>query len=281
MILVTGATGHVGGELARLLQADGHKVRVLVRDPHKAAHLPRRIQRVVGDLGRPETLPAAFDGAERVFVMGTGHGLEYTANAVAAATTAGVQRIVNLSSIGVALAPMPIMGRWHREREEVIEATGVGCTLLRPSNFMTNALWWAAAIRAEGMVRDPVGPGRLSLIDPADIAAVAAAALTEDDHTGPAYVLTGGELLTVKQQTQILSDVLGRPIQYLEQTPEQAADVMLAQGAAAELVAATRDLNELFRADRAAIVTGVVERLTGRPPATFQDWCRRNAAAFA
>ena len=56
---------------------------------------------------------------------------------------------------------------------------------------------------------------------------------------------------------------------------------MLAQGAAAELVAATRDLNELFRADRAAIVTGVVERLTGRPPATFQDWCRRNAAAFA
>lgn len=146
---------------------------------------------------------------------------------------------------------------------------------------MTNALWWAAAIRAEGVVRDPVGPGRLSLIDPADITAVAAAALTEDGHVGQAYVLTGGELLTVKQQTQILSDVLGRPIQYLEQTPEQAADVMLAQGAAAELVAATRDLNELFRADRAAIVTGVVERLTGRPPATFQDWCRRNAAAFA
>jgi hypothetical protein len=56
---------------------------------------------------------------------------------------------------------------------------------------------------------------------------------------------------------------------------------MLAQGAAAELVAATRDLNELFRADRAAIVTDVVQRLTGRPPATFQDWCRRNAAAFA
>jgi uncharacterized protein YbjT (DUF2867 family) len=236
---------------------------------------------VVGDLGRPETLPAAFDGAEQVFVMGTGHGLEHTANAVAAATKAGVQRIVNLSSIGVALEPMPIMGRWHQEREEVIEATGVGCTFLRPSNFMTNTLWWAAAIRAEGVVRDPVGPGRLSLIDPADIAAVAAAALTQDGHTGQAYVLTGGELLTVKQQTQILSDVLGRPIQYLEQTPEQAADVLLAQGAAAELVAATRDLNELFRADRAAIVTDVVERLTGRPPATFQDWCRRNAAAFA
>jgi uncharacterized protein YbjT (DUF2867 family) len=85
----------------------------------------------------------------------------------------------------------------------------MGCTLLRPSNFMTNALWWAAAIRAEGVVRDPVGPGRLSLIDPADITAVVAAALTEDGHVGQAYVLTGGELLTVKQQTQILSDVLG------------------------------------------------------------------------
>lgn len=81
-------------------------------------------------MGRPETLPAAFDGAERVFVMGTGHGLEHTANAVTAAAKAGVERIVNLSSIGVALEPMPIMGRWQREREEVvIRAVGVGSRL--------------------------------------------------------------------------------------------------------------------------------------------------------
>jgi uncharacterized protein YbjT (DUF2867 family) len=278
--LVTGATGNVGGQLARILYAGGHKVRVLVRDPARAVDLPERIERVVGDLDRPETLPNAFERVERVFLMAVGHGTEHTTNAVTAAKQAGVGLIVNLSSMGVTLDPMPVIGRWHADRDAVVKASGIAATFLCPSTLMTNALGWAPSIRAEGLVRDPIGPGRLSSIDPDDVAAVAAVALTADGHAGRSYVLTGRELLTVKEQTQILSSVLGRPIGYVEQTPQQASEEMIARGAPGSLAAAARELNELFWTDRIAFLTDEMRRLTGRQPATFEDWCRRHAPAF-
>ncbi|MFI6603902.1 NAD(P)H-binding protein [Nonomuraea sp. NPDC050536] len=280
MILITGATGHVGSELVRQLDEGGQPVRVLVRDPARVARLPAHIERVVGDLADPQTLAAAFAQVERVFLMEAGHGQEQTANAVAAAMTAGVRHIVNLSSIGVTLDPMPIMGKWHHDREEIIRSSGMTATFLRPGNFMTNALWWVPSIQAEGVVRDPVGPGRFAPIDPADIAAVAAVALTQDGHERQSYVLTGGSLLTAREQTTMLAGVLGRDIEYVEQTPAEAAAAMAAHGAPAGFVDAARDLNELLRADRIAFVTDSVERLTGRAPASFEDWARRHAPAF-
>jgi uncharacterized protein YbjT (DUF2867 family) len=281
MILVTGATGNVGGEVARILDERGLKTRVLVRDLQRAVSLPAGIERVTGDLGRPETLGPALEGADRVFLMQTGHGSEHTAAVAGAAARAGVRHIVDLSSMGVTFQPMPVMGRWHAGREDILTASGLAVTFLRPSTLMSNALWWLPSIRARGMVADPVGPGRLSSVDPADVAAVAAVALTGDGHAGQAYVLTGRELLTVKEQVEILSRVVGRQIGYTERTPQQAAQERLDQGAAPELVEASRELNELFRADRIAFLTGEVERLTGRAPRTFEDWCERHASQFA
>lgn len=281
MILVTGATGSIGGEVARVLHAGGHKTRVLVRDPERAAGLPAGIERVKGDLSRPETLEPALEGVDRVFLMEASHGSEHTAAMATAAARAGVRHIVDLSSMGVTFQPMPAMGRWHADREDILTASGVDVTFLRPSTLMTNALWWLPSIRARGVVADPVGPGRLSSVDPADVAEAAAAALTEPGHAGQAYVLTGGELLTVKEQVAILSGVLGREIGYTEQTPQEAAQARLAQGAPQQLVDASRELNELFRADRIAFLTGEVQQLTGHAPRTFEDWCQRNAAQFA
>jgi uncharacterized protein YbjT (DUF2867 family) len=281
MILVTGATGNIGGEVARILHERGLKTRVLVRDPQRAAGLPAGIERVTGDLGRPETLAPALEGVGRVFLMEASHGSEHTAAMATAAARAGVRHIVDLSSMGVTFQPMPVMGRWHAAREDILTASGLDVTFLRPSTLMSNALWWLPSIRARGVVADPVGPGRLSSVDPADVAAVAAAALTEDRHAGQAYVLTGRELLTVREQVGILSGVLGREIGYAEQTPQEAAQARLEQGAPRGLVEASRELNELFRADRIAFLTGEVERLTGRAPRTFENWCERNAALFA
>jgi uncharacterized protein YbjT (DUF2867 family) len=280
-ILVTGATGHVGKHLIDLLHSSGYLVRAFIRDRQRAADLAEGIEVVAGDLERPETLSDAFAGVERLFLMVAGQGLELTSNAVAAAKAAGVQHIVNLSSIGAVLDPPPIMGREFIEREALIRASGMAWTFLRPSNFMSNAFWWLPSLKATGVVHDPIGPGRFASIDPDDIAAVAAVALTQEGHMGQTYTLTGNELLTVRQQVEILARVLDRAIGYIEITPEEAAQEALARGIDKASVEAMKDLNELLRADRAAVITDDVQRVTGHQPTRFEQWFRRNAAAFA
>ena len=141
-----------------------------------------------------------------------GIGLDHTERAVAAARAAGVRQVVYLSSYAVIGDPVPAMGRWHHQREQLIRAAGIPATFLRPSGFMTNAFDWLPTLRSGGYVLDPVGPGRAALIDPADIAEVAARALTEDGHLGEEYLLTGGEALTVTEQVQIMAKAAGRDI---------------------------------------------------------------------
>src|SRR5262245_7170287 len=137
MILVTGATGNVGRELVRELDGVGVPFRILVRDLGRAVALPG--ERVVGDLGDPGTLLPAFAGVDRLFLLTPGIGLDDTRNAVAAARSAGVGHVVHLSSFNALGDPMPAMGRWHSEREQVIRGSGIPATFLRPGGFMTNA----------------------------------------------------------------------------------------------------------------------------------------------
>jgi uncharacterized protein YbjT (DUF2867 family) len=105
--------------------------------------------------------------------------------------------------------------------------------------------------------------------------------LCQEGHAGHSYTLTGHEFLTVRQQVEILAGVLGRTIEYVEITPQEQAQAELARWLVSASVAANKDLNELARADRAAVLTDAVHWLIGRQPASFESWCRRNAAAFA
>ena len=235
----------------------------------------------VGDLDRPETVRAAVRGVDSIFLMQTSHGTEQTETVVAAAEDAGVRRIVMLSSMGAALDPMPVMGTWFAARERVLTASGLDVAFLRPSTLMPNSLAWAPSIREHGSVTDPTGLGRLSSVDTDDVAEVAAAVLTEDGHTGQAYTLTGSELLTTRQQVEILAGVLGRDIKFIEETPRQAAETAEANGTPAEAAEAMRNLNEFFRADKIAFLTDTVARITGHAPGTFRNWCERNKARFA
>ncbi|ETA71031.1 NAD(P)H-binding protein [Actinospica robiniae] len=281
MILVTGATGNVGRELVRTLDAAGERIRILVRDPTRAAGLCDKTSVAVADLTQPTGLKAAFDGVDRLFLLTQGTGIDQAANAVAAAVAAGVRRIVLLSSVNVIGDPVPAMGRWHHARERLVLDSGIPATILRPSGFMTNALEWAPTIREGNYVLDPTGPGRFSLIDPADIADVAARALLEDGHEGEIYALTGDEVRTTAEHVRILADVLGRTIEVrTAATAEDAVRARYANGAPPALAAALLEAITAMRADTDGFRTDDVRQVLRRSPRTFEPWCVRHAEAF-
>jgi uncharacterized protein YbjT (DUF2867 family) len=145
---------------------------------------------------------------------------------------------------------------------------------------MSNALWWADEIRENNQVIDPTDPGRQAVVDPDDIARVAARVLTEDGHVGHGYILNGPEALTAREQVETLSEVLERTIEFVDVTPEQVAREAIERGTPAQLAEAMRNLNELFRAGRAGVIADDIENLTGVAPRTFRDWCERHAGEF-
>lgn len=290
MILVTGATGNIGRELVRELAEKGADFRILVRDPARAAGLlgaadhgkrAHLAEHALGDLSDPATLTPAFAGVDKLFLLTPGIGTEHTAHAVAAARDAGVRHIVHLSSFNVLGDPMPAMGRWHHEREQIVRDSRIPATFLRPGGFMSNAFDWLPTIRAGGYVLDPIGPGRYAAIDPADIAAVAALVLTEDGHEGNSYVPTGDEPMTVAEHVGILAAATGLAIDVREAaTPAEAVQARFPHGAPPALAAAITEGFALMRADTEGFRTDAVEILLGRKPKSFADWCARNAEAF-
>jgi len=278
MILVTGATGHIGRELVPQLEKTGQPVRVLVRDARKVAHLDPCVERAVGDLNNPETLIAAMQGVERVFLVT--FETQQDVNVLKAAKQAGVRHIVKLSTLEATQHVIQV-GKWHYEREELIRASGLEWTFLRPGMFMSNSIdWWADSIKQQGAVYFPGGKGKVAPVDPRDVAAVAGVALAQPGHHGQAYELTGSELLSMGEMVQIVGRVLGKPLQYTNILPIAAKLWMLKSGMDKVLVNALMEMLASLRKNQGAIVTDTVEQVVGHPPRTFEAWCREHIAAF-
>jgi uncharacterized protein YbjT (DUF2867 family) len=278
MILITGATGTIGGELASRLLDERQQVRLLVRDERKVAHLAGRAEIVVGDLDKPETLDPAMRDVERMFLVSFTDAQDN--HVIAAAKRAGVRHIVKLSTLEAARASIRI-GKWSRRREILIERSGLDWTFLRPGMFMSNAVdWWADTIRAQSAVYFPGGKGKVAPVAPADIAAVAALALTQPGHEGCAYELTGRELFTIGEMVGVIGEALGKTITYQE-IPRLAAGLWMAKsGMSLAVVIAMVEMMGYLGGGDGAIVTDTVTRLTGRQPVTFAEWCSKHIKAF-
>ena len=280
MHLITGSTGNIGRGVVKLLKEHGHLGRALVRSPSRAELLPHGVDVAVGDLTDVDSLTAALRGTDAVFYLQATGGPEQPQNMVAAARAAGVRKVVMLSSVGAILKPNPVIGAGLAAREAVFRESGLDVTYLRPNGLMSNALWWVDAIKNDNRVVDAYGPGRVPVVDPDDIARVAALVLAEDGHAGHGYIMNGPEALTTEEQTGILSEVLGRTIEFTDVTPAQFAQTMIEHGTPTEEAHAVQNLNEMFRAGRAGFLADDIENLTGVAPGTFRSWCERHADDF-
>ena len=273
MILITGATGHIGSELiAALLPAQAGHVRVLTRNP--GAVFPDGTQKVVADLGDSDLAPV-LDGVHTVFLLTDGLNIvAHDHRLVDAALQAGVERIVKLSVDSVGHDGTDPITTWHRAGEEAIRDSGIGWTFLRPTALMSNALNWAPMIAADQVVHAPFAVGRAAVVDPADIAAVAAASLTLDGHNHRVYELTGPEPLSPPDQVAILSQVLGRHLRYAEDDPADTTAQMVSYGMPEELADA---IIKMFRSTLEPYnskPTGDITKLTSRPARSFADWAQ-------
>jgi uncharacterized protein YbjT (DUF2867 family) len=286
MILVTGATGHVGGELVRLLAAAGEPVRAMTRRPREA-RLPSGVQPVYGDADDPASLEAAFAGASGAFLMssqpvGTAAGPTHDHALAEAAARAGVSRVVKLSVLDAG-AGTDVIARWHADAETAVTSRtdAFAWTLLRPGRFMSNALQWAGMIRAGNEVSLPFADRPAASIDPADIAAVAHAALTTpgNEHTSATHELSGPEPLTPTEELAILADLLSRPLHIREVPTEAARTGMTRYGFPPEVVDAI--MTRTLAGDRGTEVLPTAEKLLGRPARTFTQWARAHAGSFS
>lgn len=274
MILVSGATGTIGGHVVRLLADRGVPYRAMSRNP---ADLPNAVR---ADFTDPASLATAVAGVDAVFLV-TVPPVPSAAHDIAlvdAAKAAGVRKIVKLSAIGSG-EPFDgaTVGAWHVEAEEAIAASGLAWTVLRPPSFASNFLQYQAVIAAGDPIPNVFGAARQPIVDPRDVAAVAVEALLDSTHDGRRYDVTGPELLTFDEQAAVLERVLDRPVKTVDvdlraqlaavgMPPEAIAQVSLGAGWAA--------------AGGAEYVTTHVSRILGRPAGTFKQWAIDHQAMF-
>jgi uncharacterized protein YbjT (DUF2867 family) len=214
-IVVIGGTGTVGSQTVQELLKRGAGVRVMTRSVDRIASLPKGVEGMVGSMLKPESLPAVFAGADKLFLITpldrdeTAQGID----AVDAAVAAGVKRIVYLSvhqadkalTIPHFVSKLPVEG--------VIRASGVEYTILRPNNFYQNDLQVLDAIRG-GVYPWPCSEVGVSRVDVRDIAEVAAIALTQPGHSGKTYSLVGPKGWTGAATAEVLTRHLGKPVIY-------------------------------------------------------------------
>ena len=287
MILVTGASGLVGGEVVRQLAGQQVPVRALVRDPARApdlAALPG-VEIVTGDLGRPESLgPALEDVGQAVLISSSDATMAEVQNSfIDTAARAGVGHVVKLSGIIPGLDSPFRFARMHAEIEEHLAVSGLTYTMLRAGEFMQAYFRQVPNIVGRHELRLPMADQRIASIDIVnivDIAAVAVRVLTGTGHENQTYPITGPQALTMAEVAAIFSEAIGTTIRYVDVPPEAARQAQLDAGMPLYLADGLAELFAERRAGKESVVSAVTPALLGRPATSFAEFAAGNARVF-
>ena len=281
MICITGAGGTVGSEVVKQLELAKVPFRVAYFSKEKVeAALAKGMDAVIIDYNRPETLRAAFQGCDKLFLLGPNalNQTQLELNAVEAAKAVGVQYIVKQSVMGAEEEAFSL-ALVHRPVEKAIESSGMAWTFLRPNSFMQNVVtFMSETIKTESAFYSASSEAKIAHVDVRDIAAVAVKALTEPTHAGQAYTLTGPEAMTYDELANELSKVFGRSISHISLSPSDLKHGMLAEGMTEAIADRMLDLERYYREDRASRITNDIKQVTGHEPSRFAQYARDYAS---
>jgi NAD(P)H dehydrogenase (quinone) len=276
-VAVTGATGQVGGRVARRLAATGVPQRLLVRDPSRAPDLPGATV-VVAPYGDGDAVRRALEGTSTVLMVSASESadrVDQHRTFVDAAAAAGVEHLVYLSFQGAAPDATFTLARDHWATEEHVRARGLVHTFLRDSLY---ADFLPGLVGEDGVIRGPAGDGRVAAVAQDDVADAAVAVLRDPAaHAERTHDLTGPQALTLAQVADTITAVTGRPVRYHAETVEEAFASRASYGAPGWQVEAWVSTYTAIAAGEMADVSGAVEDLTGRPATPFEQLLRRPA----
>jgi NAD(P)H dehydrogenase (quinone) len=280
LIGVTGATGRLGGRVARRLAAAGVRQRLLVREPSRAPQLPGAD---VEQAPFADTDPVrrALTGVSTLFMVSAAEAEDRLAQHTAfvdAAAAAGVEHLVYTSFAGAAPDCTFTLGRDHYATEQHVRATGMRFTFLRDNLY---ADFLSLMVPEDGIIRGPAGDGRAAVVAVDDVADVAAAVLPDSPrHAGATYTLTGPEALTLDEVAATLSSAWRRPVTYRRETIEEAYASRAPYGAPAWQVDAWVTTYTSIAEGEVAEVTDDVPRLAGHPAISLAELLRRGTSAY-
>jgi len=274
-ILVIGASGTVGSELARLLAAQGESVlKATSRGPTAA-------DQVQFDAVTRAGLHEAFSGVDRAFLLsppGHANQHELLVPLIDEARARGLKKVVLMSAMGANAddsAPL-------RQAEKRLEATGLAYNIIRPNWFMQNFnTFWIQGILQQGKILLPVGTAKGSFIDARDIAAVAARLLTSDEFSNRDFDLTGPVALDHDAVAAILSRETGRAIAFQDIPPAAMLDGLLTAGLPRPYAEFLLLILGFFKAGYSERTTDAVAQILGRAPGSFEQYAKDYRAAWA
>src|SRR6266403_4460939 len=280
-VLVTGATGTIGRDVAKIFSENAVPIRAGVRDQAKARkQFGADIALATFDFEDAASFPGALKGVEKVFLLPPlmWNQVEVANAFVDAAKRGGVRHIVKLSAIGADASPPYTFGKGHAANEQHLRESGLAFTFLRPNSFMQNFITYFSP--RNGAIYLPWGNGTASFVDTRDIASVVAKALTSDGHGGRIYTLTGPATLGIDEVALILSEVTGREFKYVDVPEAAARDGMLQAGVPPWQIELVMELHAVNKQNRWSAVTSDVEKATGTPPTDFAQFARDHADKF-
>ena len=279
-VLVTGATGNVGSRLVPALRATGASVRALVHDESKVQAIKDLgVEVFVGDLDKPETLDPAVAGVGQVYLLTTNGpaAAQQASNVIQAARRNGSPHVVRQSAYG------PEKSRIIRhvlQVESELKASGLSYTIVRPTFFMQNTMMAAQTVASDGVAYMPFKDGKIDMVDVRDVADVALKVLTEDGHEGREHTLTGPASISFHDVAAGLSKALGKEVQYVDVPLEAGREAMVGMGMPEWVADGYTELMEEFSKNWADLVSPAVEKITGRPGRSYEQFARDFAQVF-